>query len=315
MTFPSPTITPPSLGAYGLSYNGTAFGGIVNPITGGPAGYATIAPNGVTGHDRAVVTSQDTQRNLDEGEWPGIDVLTGRDVLVQMNVISDGTSLQHALTALQACFANVGVTEYPFFLQMPNQSLRVCMARPRGFTYPVDINYVQAGLAVVSLRMHATDPRWYDTPTQALTIGLAAPGVGIGFPISFPVSFGGSSSGGALICDNYGNYEMRPLLVVTGPCTNPTIGNASIAGNPRLTFNVTLNAGDKLTIDTDAQSATLVTAGSPASSGASRLGTLAVGSTWWNLPPGGNTIQFSSSDPTQVAGTLTVEFADAWNAI
>jgi hypothetical protein len=335
---PLPSVLPPSLGSYGFSYSGTAFGGTVNPITTpGLTSFATLAPGGITGHDVPVVVSQDGQRNLDSGAWPGQDVYAPRTVTATLNVLSDGTSLQHALASLQTAFLTVGIVEYPLYLQMPGQSLRVVMGRCRGFTYPIDINYVQAGAAVCAVRFDCSDPRWYDCPTQNPSIGLGSPTVGAGFAVDgsgptsawpstnaimagpFPVGFGGTSGGGTLVVTNAGNMEMRPLLVITGPCTNPTVQNTSITlpsgSSPSLTFTITLNAGDVLTVDLDAGSAMLVTSGSPATSASVKTGTMAPGSTWWNLPPGSNTITFGSADNTQATGTLQVVWANAWNAL
>jgi hypothetical protein len=109
---------------------------------------------------------------------------------------------------------------------------------------------------------------------------------------------------------NSGLFEMRPVLVVTGPCTNPVISNLSIPGAPWIGVTITLNAGDTLAIDMDFQTVVYTSAGTSAS--VSRRNAVMNGETWWNLPPGPNIVEFTTGDGVPVAGTLAVQSADAF---
>src|SRR4029077_10397584 len=104
----------------------------------------------------------------------------------------------------------------------------------------------------------------------------------------FNFTFGGGSVAGSLAITNNGNIETKPLLIVEGPCTNPSITNANTGAN--LTFKLTMASGDRLVIDTDLHTATYYVSGSTI--GASRLYTLAPGSQWFSLAPGTTTLQF-----------------------
>ena len=327
MSFPSVAAAYTPSAPYCLSYRDLEIGGVVSPLAGGL--FANLITLEGIGKPPLVVT--DTQRDLDQGQFVGIDVRAGRTITAQFGVTPDlsngpDSSLQDALDELGYVFAPVGNTEYPLFLALPGGRLRACMARLRRMDYKIDPAYVglgsgveslgtgpSKGMAVVTIEWHASDPRWYDTPTLDPTIGLPTFSTGIGFPIDFPVSFGTGSSAGVLTVVNDGPVEMRPRLIFTGPLTTPQASNASIDGNPTLKFNVTLAAGDTLTVDTDWHTVTLETAGS--STPTSRVDTLVAGSTWWNLPPGPSTLQFTSGDSASTPGTMTVEYASAWDAI
>lgn len=216
--------------------------------------------------------------------------------------------------ALGAIMNVSGGTEFPLYLQLPSGCF-ACMARPKKYNPPpIDVSALVGGGGVANLMFHATDPRWYAAPSKTASVGLPAPLGGLTFNVTFPASFGGGGVGGLLNVTNAGPFEMRPVFVITGPCVNPRITNLSITGAPYLQFNLTLAAGDTLVVDTDFQTAVYTPAGSTI--GSSRRNTRAPGSTWFNLQPSGvNQIEFNTADGTQVAGTLTVQSADAWLSV
>lgn len=313
MSFPSPTVPAPALSPYQFCFNGLAFGGIVRSS---PYQLKDIQVGAI---DLAAVQSGDMQRSLEDGEFAGVDVAEGRDIPIDLTITADSSSLDHARQALGGAFAVAGASEAPLFLALPSGTFAT-MARPRKLAYAVDINTLLAKGTPASVLLHSTDPRWYASPSKTATVGLpASTGTGgLAFPVSFPASFGSGGVGGILNVWNLGTVAMFPQLLITGPCTNPSITNLSLAGSPTLTFDITLNAGDKLLIDTDFETATYTTAGS--SSGTARDNTEAYGSTWWNLAPANgpkgigaaNIIEFTTADPVAVAGTLTVNSADAY---
>lgn len=315
MSFPDPSIPAPALALYELSYRGVNFGG--------------IAPNtpyqlkDVTGGlDLPAIQSGDVQRPLDGGEFMGVDVSQGRDIPLDLTVIADLVSLDHARQTLGAAFQAAGNTEYPLFIQLASGPY-ACMARPRKFNFPLDINWVLAKAVPVAAQLHSTDSLWYASPSKTASVGLPASlsGGGLTVPAPVPWSLGGGGVGGILDVWNLGTAPMFPVLVVTGPCINPAIANLSIAGAPTLRFGITLNAGDTLTIDTQFQTVTLVAAGS--SLGSPRDNTELPGSTWWTLLPANgpdgiaaaNTIEFTTADGSFVPATLTVNSADAYPVI
>lgn len=319
MAFPSPSLSPPALSLYQLSYRGLAFGGIDNTQP-----YQIIKLDGIGNPESA---SGDAQRPLDQGEFAGFDVTKGRDVTLEQGVRADGVSLDHARQALEDVMTVTGNTEYPLYLRLPS-GVFACMARPRRHNPPpIDLMTVQAGGGVALSQWHATDPRWYAAPTKQAVVGLpenqsglslGGPGSGISFGgAGSGISFGGGYVGGLVNVLNAGRYEMRPVLVFAGPCINPIATNLSLPGAPSIGVEVTLGVGDLLTIDTDIRSVLLQTAGT--SGGASRREQIMAGSTWWSIegitesnPTGLNLIEFTTADPAKVSGTLTIQSADAY---
>lgn len=112
------------------------------------------------------------------------------------------------------------------------------------------------------------------------------------------------TSGGALLVDNAGNYASWPVFTITGPVTNPTVTLASTG--EYFTVNTSLSSSDSLVIDMKA--GTVILNGT-----ATRYGNVAVGSTWFDVPPGAQKIQVSSTDAAYVAGLFTVDIYSAWS--
>jgi hypothetical protein len=243
----------PTLQLHQLAYNAVAFAG---NVAGSP--YQAQAMTGV--FDQPSVASGDVQRDLDTGEFAGMDVSPGRDMTFQLVVQTDGVSFDHARQALGGAFTVAGSIEEPLFLQLAS-GLYACMARPRKYALPYDAGFEQAGRGIASIAMHATDPRWYLQPTAATTI----------------------APNNTATITNSGYVEMRPVFVIAGPCIDPQLVNQTLYGSPGVQVNVTLNAGDTLTIDMQARSAVLLTAGSTI--GVSVANEITDASTWFNLPP------------------------------
>jgi hypothetical protein len=315
--------TPPSLSIYQASYGGLVFGGLTQGAT-----YQFVAIPSGGGVDMPNVQTADSQKALDQGEFGGIDISGGRDLSYQQVVTaSTAAAMEAARQALGGVMAVGGTTELPFYLQL-NGGQYACMGRPRKHVYKVDINSVLPALAGVAggdtvlSTLHATDPRWYAMPIRvAGPVGLPAPLGGLHFNVTPNFTFGGGSAGGYLAAYNDGQFEMRPVLIITGPCTNPMVTNQSLANDPSIGFNITLNAGDTLTIYTDTPNALYLPSGG--STPVSVLRDEMTSNAWWNLAPangpqgigGPNNLVFTSTDGAQVAGTLTVYSADAYMAL
>lgn len=306
MAFPSPALTPPTLASWQFSLNGYTFGASTAD------GVLEIDGLG----DLATIRSGDMARSRDHGELIGLDLYGGRDFTVNLWAKSDGVSLQDTLLNLAAATV-VGLgTEQPLWFQLPNYPLLCCMCRCRKRAVPWDLNYGAANIATPVASFHATDPRIY-AAGQSVTTGLPSPTVGMHFPATFPLTFGATTPSGVTVT-NSGNTEMRPILVLTGPMTNPTIQNTTITGTPALAFSnptqvsYTVLAGDQMVIDLDLHSVQYYTGGVSAGNPASRTSWLVPGSTWWDLLPGANLIQFLSADAASVAGTCQIQYASAY---
>ena len=164
MGFPPYGTTVPDLNPYQFNFNGLTFGGISADDT------YPLASAGVTGLGLPKFVTGDVQRPLTSGELAGIDLSPGRDIIAQIVIVEDDAGdFDDALQALAAIMAPQGATETPLFFQTGGGTTFACMARPRNFTYTRDFNVVEVNAAIVTMQFHATDWRWYATPTQQVS--------------------------------------------------------------------------------------------------------------------------------------------------
>jgi hypothetical protein len=313
MAFPSPSLAPPALGLYQLSFGGLTFGGVSPGATYQLQSMDIDMPDVATG---------DVQRALEQGEFQGVDVLPGADITIVQTVTTTGLtratmpSLAQAIAIDEACQALGGVmgpggtTEIPLWLSMASGTY-VRMCRARKHNCPWDINRAFAGGAIATSLLHSTDPRWYAAPTASQSAQLPSAFGGLPIAATIPAVLAPGTTGALLTVVNAGRFESRPILIVTGPATNPVISNLSIPGAPFIGVNITLSAGDTLAIDTDWGSIVYTVAGTAL--GSSRRNLLIPGSTWWNLPANSaSTIELTTSDTSPVTGRLTVQSASAY---
>lgn len=310
MAFPSPTVTPPTFTMTpSVYFNGITFSGA------GP-----FLLKKISGIDMPTVRSGDTDAPRTHGQFIGLDLLSGRDVELTFDVgppFGSYTNLPGAMAALRAALTPSGTTETPLFVQLPNGSMYTALVRPRKRSTDIDIVYTLGNLAQnLMVQFHATDAMMYSTPTAEPSTGLGTAGSGADFfNLTFNFSFGGTGGGaGVLNATNSGDVTSWPIFIITGPCTYPKITNASISGNPSISFGVTMLTGDQLIINTDPKYRSAVYYNSGSAQGATTLYTLQTGSAWFGLNPGANQIQFTTLDSSTVAATLAMEWASSYSA-
>lgn len=303
-----PTTTPPSLTTGQYSYNG---------VTLGPSTPYKVTK--VTGLDLPQIRSGDSARGRDHGELVGIDLYGGRNVTASLDVSSSGSTTLAAALADLAAATEVGLTtEQPLWVAPPNLPILGTLCRIRKRSIPWDNTFMIGELVQsAALMWHSTDPFLYGT-VQTATVGLGSPTTGMTFPATFPMSFGATQPN-SITVPNSGNAETRPVLIITGPVTNPSIENSTVSGAPAITITnptqtgYTVLAGDQLVVDMDLHTVLYYSGGiGSGTSGASRRNWIVYGSQWWTLGTGSNLIRFSSSDSSSVAGTLEVQWASAY---
>ena len=143
----------------------------------------------------------------------------------------------------------------------------------------------------------APDPRIYGTALQSVSTARFVPGGGFTPPLTFPLTFGPGGTSGFVAVANNGTTDTWPVLLFDGPLVNPV---AQLVGGGRIAPLMSIAAGDRLTVDLKARTATL--------GGQSRRAMLSVDSTFWSLPTGPSTIYFAADSGS---GLLTVQWRDA----
>lgn len=157
---------------------------------------------------------------------------------------------------------------------------------------------------IFTIPLVAPDPRKYSTiPQSQSSVTAPAPvtPLALPFPSGFPVTFPANVPPGTqgILAVNSGTFETRPLIVVTGPVTAPSIINGSTG--QAVTFSgLTLPAGVQLTLDMDARQAYaggVFTAADPSSS-------------WWVLEPGETLIYMNGTAASN--SVLSASWSSAW---
>lgn len=308
MSFPDPSVTVPNFAPYLFCFGGLGFGGLTLPSIGQGGDFQLL---GATGLGMPPVRAGDVPRPRDQGQFAGLNLLDGRDPTFDLGVIPwSYATAWDARQALATAFSPGVLTETPLYYRPPsaesNAPTLVCMARCTKFDWPLDTLALQGhpptfesaaaaggGMYHVAAQFHATDARWYAAPSTA----------------TGPVTPGNSTT-----INNTGSYEMRPVLVITGPCTSPAIANNTLAAT--ITFHDPSNpspydllAGDYLTVDLDSHAVTKYVASSATTISVPNW--QVTGSVWWNLVPGNNVIAFSAAASAAGVG-LTIKWAPAY---
>jgi hypothetical protein len=204
--FPSPAEKPPSLEPFQWYFNGLTFGA-----------NTAIGVLNVEGLDLAEIRSGDVGIPRDHGQFMGLDIFGGRDVLIDLWIKSGGSSLQATQLELAAATNVMPDSEMPLWFQLPTLPVLCVMCRPRKRPGKIESDYAAANIYKPTLSFHATDPRIY--------------GAGVATTIS------PNHPSTTKTLANTGNSEMRPIAIFTGPLARPTIKNEAIAGEPFLTIS------------------------------------------------------------------------------
>lgn len=278
---------------YAFTFNGLTFGG---------AG-AAVQIRGVQGlEDMPDLRTSDEARGFVDGMFYGRDLLGGRTVTIDLQIATTGTlaAYRATLELLKAALVPSATTTLPLQFTLPGLGVRRINARCRRRSLPIDLAY-QSGLAKGAVEFYAGDPRIYDDVSTSVAIGLPSASGGRTYNRTYNVTYGAVSSGNVQVCTNAGTIATKPVITLTGPVDTPFIQN--VTSGAFLKFNLTLAAGETLTIDTDSRSVVL-------NGTASRRSALSIDSTWFDLAPGANTLLYSAAAFT--ASIATVNWRSAY---
>lgn len=280
-----------TLNTWEFSYNGLTFGGDQ------PHGITTIS--GLNPPDARI---DETERASDHGSFIYAQFLSARTITIEGDVEgTDVSDFDTKITQLKAAFTPQA-NHLPMLMSVPGGVTKRIYCKPTKVSYPVDINY-NLLYATWAVELMAEDPRIYSDASYSSDL-MAAIANGIGFNLAFNVNFGGTTGGGLTqTITNQGNFPTLPVVVVYGPAANPVLRNLTTGYS--LNLAITLGTTEYLIIDFAARTIVL-------NDLSSRYSSLLVGSKWWALQPGANTIQFSA---TGTAGSTkaTLSYRDAWN--
>lgn len=250
---------------------------------------------GLTGMDGPDTVGSVAQRSGDDGGWATPAFFAPRVMTLTVTATCvDQTSRDLARARLQAaCPVNDLAT-----LTFGESITKTMQVRRSGKLGETSLNL---GEVTFTVGLVAPDYRKYRSVYYSQSTGLPATAAGLAAPWTAPLAPPSNTPAGALQILNAGNTDTPPVLTVVGPM-DAGFSVTSTTANARLRFpSVSLVAGDQFVIDTLNRQSFLNGAYRPAG----------IGSVWWRLVPGSNSIRFggNSSDGT---GHLTVTWRDAW---
>jgi hypothetical protein len=245
------------------------------------------------------VRTGDTARGYAHGEVPGLDLLAGRTVTVDITVFDSGAGDFAANVERLKAMTVPATTESSFLYQLPGRAQRALNCRPRRRSLPVDLEYsFRKGNAMIEF--HATDPRIYDASFTSISAGLPSATTGLTFAATAPFVFGSALSGGSIGVANNGNFPAPWVATIYGPVVTPVL--TLLGSGQQLTFNGTVSAGDTLVVDSLGRSVLY-------NGTASRYSWIGAGSVWFDLPVGNSTVTFGAASGS---GTCTFAYRSCW---
>jgi len=277
--------------SYSFSFAGITFGGSGSP-------YQILSVEGLEGLPG--IRNQDDNRGYQDGMFSGRDFLGGRMISItfQTFATSGGNSAQTNFNLIQAKLLPQTSGTTPLYFILPPSGEQFVNARVRALRTSVDPDYTY-GMITSQVEFFCPDPNYYDSTQQSASLSVSvAPGRTYNRTYNLVYGFGSYTSLTNVV--NSGWATTYPVITITGPITNPTLGNVT-TGN-YLNLSGTITNTDTLVIDTQNRLITL--------NGASARNLLSTG-TWFDAPAG--TSQYYLTGSTTTAG-LTAATVTWYNA-
>jgi hypothetical protein len=268
--------------------------------TGPDANGTTWTWQSIDGWDSPDVAGQVIQRSADHGGWPASQFLAPRIITVTVMAEAQTQALRDVARAQFQQVLAVGITPNDLTTLVYNEPVpKTALVRRSG---KIPEQKPDLTSVIFTANLVCPDPRKYAAEPGGETAFGSAGGEGGGLvvPFTVPFSLDPGNPPGVMTCVNAGNFETRPVLTLTGPLTAPAVSNSTYGMT--ISFSgVTLGATDVLTIDTDSRACYLNGGYCNAD----------LGSAWWVLQPGPNTLELGSSAAGDGANFQAV-WSSAW---
>jgi hypothetical protein len=218
-------------------------------------------------------------------------------VTFELELLADDNADLAAQLAAVAAATAPRDDELPLTFQLPGEVEKLIYARARRRNLPVDLRYLYQ-FPTLTVQFDASDPLIYASGLRTGGTTAPQPSVGRTYSRVHTWTYGAAGSGGSVFLANNGTAPTsRWEAVIVGPCVNPTL----IGPGGTLAFTEPIAAGAQLVLDGRNRIALL--------NGTATRAPLA-GSVWWEIPPGGGEVRFSTSDAPN--GALLMSWRDAW---
>lgn len=233
------------------------------------------------------IKSRDSDRQDEHGQYSGVDLLSGRRLVVRLAFNETSASSLESLLANAGRAFRPGTVEEPFVFQRPAQGGKrfvTAKTKRKSFDQEIDWHYARGvGRGIVELQ--ASDPRIYSMTLKSQQVTLA----------------GGASSASDLLIENDGDFETYATITLTGPTSDPRIQNAT-DDNREIKLDIDITT-ETLVIDTNRKTVTV--------DGVDRYDVVRSDSQWWKIQPGPNTIKYNRTG-TVGDSLLVIQHRDTW---
>ncbi len=288
-------------------------------VAGVVIGTGTQVPlSEISGFGTPAQRTADTDNPVGDGAFPGMDLLSARQVEVEAGIRTPGDpgAALDLLAQLQQVALDQDVRLVPGALavlraKMPGRPTRRLYGRVRGVD-TATMSDVVHGWIPITITFLATDPTWQDDVQQSLTLPLDITDEPSGFraPVVAPITTGVSSPAERPgWVNNGGNEATWPHLTITGPCSNPKVW--VVETGRYLQLNITLAAGERIDIDTRPGTRWVLLNGSGNASTALTSGSRL---DLFTIPPGTSEIRWTATDYTNTA-RLALSWRDAYTGL
>lgn len=239
-------------------------------------------------------------REQSDGVFDGDAWLPGRSITLEGAVRSpDFPTLYAAMRSVRSLLV-AGDRRQPLVVAYPDVTIQA-IVRKDGECL-IDKTVSRHPSATFSLLLYAPDPALYGSTLQSAATGVFIASGGRAYPDAYNDAYGAAGTTGIVDVVNNGNMLTYPLITISagsGPLVNPTV---TIFGGLSLVFALTMNAGDTLTIDTQAR--TVLLNGTGARQWPTTSGTLAC--------PAGSTPLLFTAASSAVDASLSAQWRDAY---
>ena len=277
--------------SYSFSFDGITFGG-----TGSP--YQILSVEGLEGLPS--VRNQDDNRGYQDGMFSGRDFLGGRTIAITFQTFASGaTSAQTNFNTIQAKLLPQTSGTTPLYFILPPSGEQFVDARVRVLRTSVDPNYTY-GMITSQVEFFCPDPNYYDSTLQTAVMVVSDP-PGRTYNRTYNLVYGSGSYATTTNITNNGWATTYPTITLTGPITNPTLGNTTTG--EYLLLSGTFANTDSLVIDLYNKLITL--------NGVSARNLLSTG-TWFAAPAGTSQYYLTGSLTTSGLTTATVTWYNAY---
>lgn len=249
------------------------------------------------------IRNQDDEVGYGDGAFSGNDFFTGRTLTFTLQTFptAGGNTAFANYQLLKAALLPQSSGTTPLQFRLAGSNAQRINARVRTSITPVDPNFT-FGMITSQWTFFCPDPKFYDDTLQTTVITINN-AIGRGYNRVYNKLYGGGTANTAYTSVvNAGWANSYPLITITGPITNPTVGNYT--SGQFISLTGTFTATDVLVIDLASK---LVT-----KNGLTARNLITGSSTWFNATAGASQFYLNGTGTTAGVTTATIAYRNAY---